>query len=98
MDSCPAIPDYTALEVKYHLLVMYEANLLRAEPELTNTGRVIKVHPFNLTWHGHEFLDAARNDSLWRKATAAVATTAGAISFSVLQALLTSLAKDQLGI
>lgn len=98
VDSCPVVPEHTDLEVKYHLLLMYEAGLLRAEPELSKTGRIIKVHPFSLTWNGHEFLDAARNDSLWRKATSTVASKTGAISFAVLQALLISLAKDKLGI
>jgi hypothetical protein len=98
IDSCPVVPEHTELEVKYHLLLMYEAGLLRAEPEHSQTGRIIKVHPFSLTWHGHEFLEAARNDSLWTKATSTLASTAGAMPFAVLQALLISLAKDKLGI
>lgn len=98
MDSRPVVPEYTDLEVKYHLLLMYEAGLLRAEPELSKTSRIIKVHPFSLTWNGHEFLDAARNDSLWRKATSTVSSKTGTISFAVLQALLISLAKEKLGI
>lgn len=98
VDSCPIIPEYTAQQVAHHLLLMHEAGFLRAEPELTKTGRVIKIHPFSLTWHGHEFLDAARDESLWRKATSIAAAKTGALSFSVLQALLISMTKQQLGI
>ena len=25
-------------------------------------------YPINLTWEGHEFLDAARDESIWEKA------------------------------
>ena len=98
VDSCPTIPEYTVQQVRYHLLLMYEAGFLRAEPELTKTGRVIKIHPFSLTWQGHEFLDASRDESVWRKATSTAAAKTGALSFSVLQALLISMAKQQLGI
>lgn len=97
-DPCPTVPEYTDSEVKYHLILMYEAGFLRAEPELTKTRRVIKVHPFSLTWQGHEFLEASRDDTLWKKATTTVASKTGSLSFSVLQALLTAMTKQQLGI
>ena len=98
VDSCPHIPEYTPLEVGYHLILLYEAGFIRAEPELTKTGRIIKVHPFSLTWNGHEFLEAARNESAWNKAMKKVGSATGALSFSVLQALLISYAKQSVGI
>lgn len=98
MDSCPAIPEYTPLEVGYHLILLYEAGFIRAEAEVSKAGRVIMVYPFSLTWTGHEFLDAARDDNIWNKTMKRVSSTTGAVSFSVLQALLVSYAKQTLGI
>jgi hypothetical protein len=98
MDSCPSIPEYTPLEIGYHLVLLYEAGFIRAEAEVSKNGRVIKVHPFSLTWSGHEFLDAARDDNIWNNTMKRVSTTTGAVSFSVLQALLVGYAKQSFGL
>ena len=89
----PQISSYTAIEVGYHLILMNEAGLIRCESETTSTGRVIRVLPFSLTWKGHEFLDAARNDRLWRKALTISGKKLGSISFEMLQTLLVKLAE-----
>jgi hypothetical protein len=33
----------------------------------TSPDRIIEVWPFDLTWQAHEFLAAARDDTVWRK-------------------------------
>lgn len=55
-------------------------------------------HIDRLTWSGHDFLDAARNDTIWRKAKDKIIATGSAWSFDVLKALLTHYAKANLGI
>lgn len=42
-----------------------------------------------LTWSGHEFLAAARNETVWSRTKVFVKEKGGDIPFSVLQALLT---------
>lgn len=100
MDDCPEIEGYESLQVNYHLLLMDEAGLLRCEREVSKStpSRVIKVHPFSLTWAGHEFLSAARNDSLWVKAKNIAATKGGALSFAVVKSLLLRLALEGAGL
>jgi len=49
------------------------------------------------TWEGHEFIDAARDDSRWKKATEKVGSAAGSVPLKVLTDVLVSLAKSQLG-
>jgi len=93
-EECPAIEGYSELEVKYHLLLMDEAGLVRCEREVTPTGRTICVLPMSLTWHGHEFLEAARNNEFWRRAKAHVLAKSGALSFEVLKSVLLLLAKQ----
>ena len=98
MEECPQIDKYSNLEVRYHLLLMSEAGLLRCEKAVTKTGRVIKVYPFSLTWQGHEFLEASRNATLWNRAKRLVVKKTGGLSFEVLKSLLLQLAKEGVGI
>ena len=98
-EECPKIEVYSDIEVRYHLLLMHEANLLRCEPtKSTTSDRVIKVLPFSLTWEGHDFLDASRDTQLWKRALEIVGSKVGSTSFGVLKVLLADLARKQLGI
>ncbi|HZL25098.1 MAG TPA: DUF2513 domain-containing protein [Acidobacteriaceae bacterium] len=54
--------------------------------------------PISITWHGHQFLDAARSDSMWKKAGSLITKTGVSMSFDVLKPLLTKLTMDQLGL
>lgn len=40
--------------------------------------------PTSLTWQGHEFLDAVRNDTVWRKTMALVKEKGGSVPFDVV--------------
>jgi Hypothetical protein (DUF2513) len=51
----------------YHVRIMIDAGLVegRISQEITaDSPRHSYTH--NLTWAGHDFLDAARNDTVWR--------------------------------
>ena len=50
-----------------------------------------------LTYEGHEFLDAARNDTLAAKAKATAIWDAGALTLEGLKITLTTLIKHKLG-
>jgi hypothetical protein len=84
--------------VEYHLHLMVQADLLEdptaeLQRSFTVGGRMTAVHSggLSLTWAGHDFLDASRNESTWEKAKRA-AGTAGGMSFDVLKAVLIGLA------
>src|SRR5690349_5645556 len=92
VDSKPQIGLYTDLEIGYHMILLHEAGYLRCEIERTkSSNRVIKVHPFSLTWQGHDFLDAARNDKVWKKALSLGQKKLGSLPFDVLNSLLLKL-------
>ena len=95
-ERCPPIEEYSPLEIKYHLLLMDEAGLLRCEREVTSTGRTIYVIPMSLTWQGHEFLEAARNNDIWRRAKTIVYEKSGALSFEMLKSVLLYLSKESI--
>ena len=91
---------YSKLEVQYHFILMDQAGLLRCEKEFSSStpGRVIRVYPFSLTWQGHEFLEASRDNTIWNKAKDIVKSKTGALSFELVKALLVNMAQDSLGI
>jgi hypothetical protein len=58
------------------------------------------INPINMrmTWAGHEFLDAAREDTRWKKAMDIVRDKGRSVTFEVLKALLISLIKTAVGL
>ncbi len=91
---------YSKDELQYHFILMDQAGLLSCEREVSSrtSDRVIRVYPFNLTWQGHEFIEAARNESFWNKAKEIVKSKSGALSVDVVKALLIAMAKESVGL
>jgi len=91
----PAIGGYDERAIKYHLVLLHEAGLLRCEPVRSSTSdRVIYVIPFDLTWDGHEFLDKVRNESVWRRIRKVITSKGGSLAFSVVNQLATRFAME----
>src|SRR5689334_8656801 len=80
----------------YHVMILKEAGLIEAFE--FSAGGMIDWRPKRLTWQGHDFLDAARNDATWRKANELVKEKGGAMTFEILKALLVQFAKETLGL
>ncbi|MCD4719576.1 MAG: DUF2513 domain-containing protein [Desulfobacula sp.] len=93
------IEGYTNREVQYHFILMNEAGLIRCEKSISSTSdRIIRVYPNGLTWQGHEFFEASRNDTFWKKAKELVKSKSGALQFDVIKAVLISMAKESVGL
>ncbi len=82
----PNIPDVQDDALQYHLLLLWEAGLIDARDMSSHDGPCYA--PIRLTWHGHEFLDASRNDTIWAKAKDIVLKQGGAMTFEVLHVVL----------
>ena len=96
-ERCPAIEGYGELDIMYHMLLLAQAGLLDHQPEWTKSkDRIIKILGFGLTWDGHEFLEATRDDTAWQKAKAQMADKIGGMPFDVMLALLIETAKRQI--
>lgn len=80
------IPGRSQDEISYHVKLLWDEGLLDAVDFSHSTAFVIE--PQRLTWRGHEFLDAARNDTVWNKVKEIVKQKGGSIPFDVLQTLL----------
>lgn len=94
------INGFSKIQVQYHFILMAQAGLIRCERSLSSStsDRVIRVYPFSLTWQGHEFLEASKNDTFWDKAKNLVKSKSGALSIDVLKAVLISMAKESVGL
>lgn len=91
------IEGYTQEEIGYHAFLLDEAGLVVAT-KLTSHGSpspCARIH--RLTWQGHEFIDAARDNRIWSQAKDAIGKIGGA-SLPVWTALLTEYIKKNLGI
>jgi len=94
----PVVEGFSKRDIDYHLVLMHEAGLIRAEAERTESGRVIRVYPFSLTWQGHELLDAARNATAWKRVKKLVLSKTGSMSVELLRAALVAYAKTSVGL
>lgn len=60
--------NYSNQEVLYHLVLMKDAGLIDANFIEGNGILPHDVRNLRLTWAGHDFLDAARDDTIWNMA------------------------------
>ena len=60
-----SIKGYDQVLVDYHLLD--QAGLIDAEIARVGANEIYDPIILEITWNGHEFLDAARNETVWRK-------------------------------
>ena len=96
--ACPMIEGYDDLTIKYHLLLLAQAQLIDFEPEQTATGRIIRVVAFNLSWQGHDFLDSVRNDAVWTKVKSQASEKGVSLPFEVLKSLAIEAVKKMFGL
>ena len=59
------IPDFSPEDISYNVMLLTQAGLLKSND--CTSGMGLLWVPRTLTWTGHEFLDAIRNDTVWNK-------------------------------
>ena len=57
-------------EISYQVLLLWEAGLIEG---VDASGRGSDYRPIRLTWDGHEFLEAVKDDTRWAKVKNAMA-------------------------
>lgn len=79
--SCP---EYSHEKVVFHVEMLERAGLIYVEGIYSPLGPMVRA----LTWEGHEFLDQARNETVWKKAMGYVKDKGGSVSFTILAEVL----------
>lgn len=79
---------YSQEEIVGHVEILLDAKLLDGKVYYDLSGGPGSPHIQRLTWAGHEFLDNARNDTVWNKVTSTIKNAATTASFEVLVEML----------
>ena len=91
------LPEYSEYEFAYHLNLLCEAGLITGARAKLSGRHYPLVTPTGLTWAGHDFLDACRDEGIWTKAKEKLKDIGDSATFEVIKTVLTQLALKQLG-
>ena len=94
----PELEQFTEEQRIYHMALCIEAGLVHGEIRTDPKGFPNGTVAIRLTWAGHEFLDAARNETVWNKAKEKIKKSGVEVTISILQELLKKLIKDSIGL
>jgi Hypothetical protein (DUF2513) len=90
------LPGFSAEQMSYHVKIMAEAGFIEALDASTHDG--MEWNPTSLTWQGHEFLDAVRNETVWRKTLTFIKEKGGSVPFEIVKTVAVKLAASAVGI
>ncbi len=94
----PHIEGYTEEQIGYHIHLMQQAGLVNAvDIQTTGSGSPTAIL-ISVTWNGHDFIEAARSNSIWSQAKEKAKSVGGALTFDVMKELLVVVARSQLGL
>ena len=88
-------------ETRLHVELMIEHGLVEGNAIPSGSGaahRILACTIERMTWEGHDFLDAARNDSIWKKAKEKCLEATGGLAFDMLKACLAKMGKEAIGL
>ena len=100
VESAPSATELLDVEIQgaddelvaHHIQIMMEAGLVHAVD--LSTDAYDDFRPQYLTWEGHEFLDACRDQGRWDKAKEIVQSKGTAVTVAVLKELLAQLMRS----
>ena len=91
------IPDYGKEEIGLHVELMIEYELIKGIAKTSHDGPAHRIPAYRIermTWKGHDFLEAARKDTLWNRAKEKCLEATGGLAFDALKACLIELGKE----
>lgn len=94
------LPHVSTDEMIEYIELLNEAGLIEAKlmQGRLDSARIYRATLIRLTYEGHQFLEAARNDSLWERAKSHVQKSGGAMTLSIMKALLIDYARRSVGL
>lgn len=78
------IHGYTEEQIGFHVYLLGEAGLAKVVENTNVQSESPSAFPLNLTWAGYEFIEAAKDETLWGKAKERVIKPAGGVAYGVL--------------
>jgi hypothetical protein len=92
------VEGYTPEQIGYHSYLIVDAGLAKGVDVRTLDDMLPNWQLSYLTSAGHDFADAARSDTTWKKATAIVKDKGSGVTVDVMKQLLISVIKNALGL
>ena len=92
------IDGFTPQQIAYHCELMHESELFQGFSTSHLESPFAEFQIQRLTSKGHDFIDAARSDTIWKKTTTAIATAVGGASIDVVIKYLKAQAMATLGL
>ena len=87
------LPKWEDHVVSYHIKMLNQAGLIEADEDSTFSPHE-SWKAGALTWHGHDFLAAIKNEKVWERIKKVVREKGGSIPFEVLKELATKYARQ----
>ena len=78
------LSDYPTEQIFHHAHLMSQGGLIDAADTSSLDSPLPTAIPLSITWNGHEFLDASRDETLLEKAKKHVIKPTGGVAMSVL--------------
>ena len=91
------LEEYNNEQVLYHKQLLRDAGLAKGNA-LRGANKLQDVTLTELTWAGHDFLDAIKNDNVWKKTVQRLGKIGGDTAIAVVKSLAVAVAKENLGI
>jgi hypothetical protein len=90
-DTDKLCEEYGQHQVAGHIAILIDAGLVKGAVGGDSGGRPVVGNIIRLTWAGHEFLDNARNDTVWNKVKDMIKEKSMSVSFDIIASLLKSI-------
>ena len=92
----------TASEIVYHLNLLLDGGFLThyfyGNDKPHNIGGFMCEMTYSLTWKGHDFIDASRDETFFKKALEEIKQKAVPVTIGIVLEYLKAKAKEKLGI
>ena len=86
---------YSAQEVNYHAILLIKAEFVEGKLFQPGDYSVPLWNIQDLTWKGHEFLDATRDDTIWKKVKSEIAAKGSSFTLGLIINLANKLLREQ---
>lgn len=80
-------------EISRHLEILIQEGFIEGSTIVAADGLVAEVRASDLTYRGHQFLEAARSDTAWKKVKGLLREKGVSMTMSIIQATLVKIAE-----
>lgn len=92
----PKFEGHNETEISYHIALLDDAGLLHGQDR--SAIGIFRWSAGTLTWEGHEFVEAIRDDGVWQEALGIVAKSGGGVVFDLLKKALLKVLEKRAGL